>query len=180
MARAILPATTNKVLVTYASRAGSTAGIAEAIGAALAEQGLVVDIRPMGEVSDLSPYRAIVAGSAIRRDKWLTEAMQFMGQHQAELKQKPFAAFLVCLALAKPNERSRKSASVWLQPVREIVHPMSEGLFAGVLDLGKLPLLYRILFRPFMLLTGISEGDYRDWEAIRNWAEQLPPKLLES
>lgn len=175
-----MPNPANKVLVTYASRAGSTVGIAEAIGATLAEQGLAVDIRPMGEVNDLSPYRAVVAGSAIRRDRWLPEAMQFMQQHQAELKQKPFAAFLVCLALSKPSERNRKSASAWLQPVRTMVNPVSEGLFAGVLDLSKLSLLYKILFRPFMLITGISEGDYRDWDAIRTWAKQLAPKLLES
>ena len=37
----------NKILVTYASRTGSTVGVAEAIGKTLAESGLQVDVRPM-------------------------------------------------------------------------------------------------------------------------------------
>ena len=75
----------NKVLVTYASVADSTAGVAEAIGKSLAEGGAQVDVLPMKNVKDLTPYRAVVAGSAIHGQKWLPEAMQFMRDHQSEL-----------------------------------------------------------------------------------------------
>jgi menaquinone-dependent protoporphyrinogen oxidase len=68
----------NQILVAYASRAGSTAGVAEAIGQTLAESGAQVEVRPMQDVEDLAPYRAVVAGSAIQGGKWLPEAMQFM------------------------------------------------------------------------------------------------------
>ena len=61
----------SRILVTYASRAGSTASIAEAIGKTLIEGGAQVDVIPMNEVKDLSAYRAVVAGSAIRGSKWL-------------------------------------------------------------------------------------------------------------
>ncbi|MBC8171673.1 MAG: flavodoxin domain-containing protein [Anaerolineae bacterium] len=173
----------NKILVAYASRGGSTSGVAEAIGSTLAEHGLEVEVRPMQAVHDLTPYRAVVAGSAIRIDQWLPEARQFMQRHQQELTQKPFAAFLVCLALATKNarqrERAEQTAATWLQPVRNLVHPVSEGLFAGVLDISKLPeVRYRLAFR-LVLATGLwSEGDYRDWDAIRRWANTLPAKLL--
>ena len=43
------------VLVTYATRSGSTAGIAEAIAKTLADKGLPVDVCPMHEVKDISP-----------------------------------------------------------------------------------------------------------------------------
>ena len=56
----------DKILVVYASRAGSTAGVAEAIGKTLAESGVQVDVLPMKDVTDLAPYRAVVAGSAIQ------------------------------------------------------------------------------------------------------------------
>ncbi len=54
----------NKILVTYATCTGFTVGVAEAIGKTLAENGAQVDILPMREVKDLSPYHAVVAGSA--------------------------------------------------------------------------------------------------------------------
>jgi menaquinone-dependent protoporphyrinogen oxidase len=94
------PNMSNKILVTYATQAGSTAGVAEAIGRTLAERGAEVDVRRMQEITDLSPYRAVVAGSAIHGGKWLPEGMQFMQEHQAELRKKPFAAFLVCITLS--------------------------------------------------------------------------------
>ena len=89
----------NKILVTYASRFGSKAGVAEAIGKTLADKGAQVEVLPMREVKDLVPYQAVVAGSAINRGQWLPEAMQFLQAHRAELAQKPFAAFLVCMTL---------------------------------------------------------------------------------
>ena len=94
---------TNKILITYASRAGSTAEIAEAIGKSLTDSGAQVEVLPMQEVKDMSVYEAIVAGSAMRSSKWLPEAMQFLRVHQADLSGKPFAAFLVCMTLAMAN-----------------------------------------------------------------------------
>jgi menaquinone-dependent protoporphyrinogen oxidase len=172
----------DKILVTYASRAGSTVGVAEMIGKTLREHNLTVDVMPMQEVDDLSPYRAVVAGSAIRIDRWLPEAMQFVKRHQAELNQKPFAPFLVCLALSATNEKRLKKAkqgvSNYLQPVRDLVTPVSEGRFAGVLDLSRIPeLRYRLLFRIPVMLGFFAEGDFRDWNSIRDWANNLATKL---
>ena len=77
-----------KILVTYASRFGSTAGVAEAIGKTLTELGVQVDVLPMKEVKDISPYQSVVAGSAINGNAWLPEAMQFLQTYQAELQRK--------------------------------------------------------------------------------------------
>jgi menaquinone-dependent protoporphyrinogen oxidase len=174
----------NKILVTYASRASSTAGVADAIGKTLAESGLEIEVRPMQEVHDLTPYSAVVAGSAIRMDSWLPEAMQFVERHQVELNKKPFATFLVCLALSAKNEKrlekAKQGAANYLQPVRELVTPISEGRFAGALDLSKIPeLRYRLLFRVGASLGIFPEGDHRDWGAIQQWASDLPERLLE-
>ena len=91
------------ILVTYASRSGSTAEIAEAIGGTFTEHGILVDVRPMTEVTGVAQYQAVVAGSAVRQQQWLPEAMQFLETHQPELVRKPVATFLVCMALATKN-----------------------------------------------------------------------------
>ncbi len=169
---------TDRILVTYASRTGSTIGVAQAIAAVLTESGIQVDVIPMPEVKDLSPYRAVVAGSAIQAKSWLPEAMEFMRTHQASLNKKPFAAFLTCMTLAMGNGKYRDHVSDMLQPVRSLVKTRSEGLFTGALDIGKIPSLGdRIKFRISVLLGVWGEGDQRDWNAIRAWALELP-KLL--
>jgi menaquinone-dependent protoporphyrinogen oxidase len=170
----------NTILVTYASRLGATAGVAEAIGKTLAENGAQVEVRRMEEVTDLTPYSAVVAGSAIRNRQWLPEAMQFMKTHQAALRQKPFAAFLVCMTLAMKNgEQYRPAVATWLDPVRALVKPVSTGLFAGVLDISKISSASdRLKFRMSVLFGVWKEGDHRDWNAIRDWAAGLRPLLL--
>jgi len=170
----------NKILVTYASRTGSTVGVAEAIGKSLSEGGAQVDVLPMQEVRDLTPYQAVVAGSAVQNKQWLPEAMQFIQSHQAELARKPFAAFWVCMTLAMRNgETYRPFVAEFLAPVRALVKPVSEGLFAGVLDISEAPSFGdRLKFRLSVLFGVWSQGDHRDWNAIRIWAQSLPPRLL--
>ena len=169
----------DRILVTYASRLGSTAGVAEAIGKTLAASGAQVEVLPMQDVTDLAPYRAVVAGSAIRAGEWLPEAMQFVQTHRAALTQKPFAAFLVCMTLAMPNAQYREHVARWLEPVRALVRPVSAGLFAGALDTRKIASLGdRLKFRISVMMGVWSEGDHRDWAAIRAWAADLKPILM--
>lgn len=169
-----------KILVTYASRTGSTAEIAQAIGKTLAESGAQVDVRPMRQVQDLAPYSAIVAGSAIRKSKWLPEAVQFIEAHRAELAQKKFAEFTVCITLAMSNsEQYRSVVAKWLEPVRALVTPQSESFFPGMLDFKKLPItLDTLLLRISVALGIFPRDDRRDWNAVRAWAENIRPMLL--
>lgn len=166
---------TVKILVTYASNTGWTVGVVEAIGRTLAENGAKVDVLPMSDVKDLSPYDAVVAGSAINGGAWLPKAIQFIRGHQAELKRKPFASFLVCTTLAMKNgEQYRGHVSSWLDPVRALVRPVSVGLFAGGLDIRKIPSFSdRLKFRLSVLFGVWKEGDHRDWNAIQKWAMEL-------
>ena len=167
------------ILVTYATRTGSTAGVAEAIAKTLIKNGYTADLRPMQVVNDFSNYDAVVAGSAIQNRLWLPEAVQFLQTNQAILRQKPFAMFAVCMTLAmRSGEKYRPSISQWLAPVRTFVPPASEGLFAGILDIGKIPSRSdRLKFRLSVLFGVWSQGDHRDWDAIHAWAAALPNKL---
>jgi menaquinone-dependent protoporphyrinogen oxidase len=169
------------ILITYASRAGSTADVAEAICEALTAGGLQVEVKPMNDITDLTNYQAVVVGSAVQGQKWLPEAMKFIQTHQAALAGKPFAAFSVCMTLAmKGGEKYRWAVSEWLEPVRSLVKPLSEGLFAGALDIRKIPSFSdRLKFRFSVLLGVWKEGDHRNWKAIHAWAAELKTILAE-
>ena len=133
----------------------------------------------MQDITDLTPYSAVVAGSAIRNSQWLPEAMQFMQKNQATLQQKPFAAFLVCLTLAMKNgEKYRPHVATFLDPVRALAKPVRTGLFAGVLSIGKIESFSnRLKFRLSVIFGVWKEGDHREWNAIREWAASLGPQL---
>ncbi len=167
-----------RVLVAYASQHGATAGVADAIGKTLAEGGAAVDVRPMKEVKDLTPYQAVVAGSAIHGGKWLPEAMEFVQAHQGDLSRMPTGIFLVCMTLASTTSPYRDRVADWLQPVRALVKPVAEGLFAGTLLYKNYGLVEGLGMRIFGATIRVAEGDYRDWAAIRAWAESARPLLL--
>lgn len=165
----------NKILVTYASRTGSTAGVAESVGQILAEEGSEVDVQPMQEVKDLAKYNIVIAGSAIQAQQWLPEAMQFLKTHQKILSSKSFFIFSVCMTLAMPNGENYRSGVVkWIEPVRQLVKPIDEAYFAGTLDINKIPgLVNRIKFRISVLFGVWKPGDHRNWDIINAWARNL-------
>ena len=178
-----------KILVTYSSRTGWTVGVAEAIASTLTESGFRVDALPMSDAKDLSAYDAVVAGSGINGAAWRPEAVQWVRDHQAELKHKPVAAILVCMTLAtlapgasagvKNGKQYRSHVATWLDPVSALVKPVSKGLFAGGLDISKVPTFKdRLGFRLSVLFGVWKEGDHRDWKAIHQWAMELKPLLM--
>ncbi len=169
-----------KILVTYASRAGSTAGVAEAIGKTLRENGAQVDVIPMQEVTEHGFLSGRCGWQRHPKPAVVARSGPIRANHQSILNQKPFAMFAVCMTLAMKNGESyRPQIAEWLAPVRRLVRPMSEGIFAGALDISKIPSFSdRLKFRLSVLFGVWSEGDHRDWDAIRDWADSLPTKLF--
>jgi menaquinone-dependent protoporphyrinogen oxidase len=170
-----------KVLIAYASMHGSTGEIADVLAKDLCAAGASVDIRLVGNVKDLSPYQAVVVGSAIRSDRWLPEATEFVAGHRSILRNLPTAYFLTCLTLARPSAEIQTRVESFLDPVREEipeVKPVSTGLFAGVLEYNKYGTAIKAVMRYKMWTKGVEEGDYRDWRAIHAWADQLKSALL--
>jgi menaquinone-dependent protoporphyrinogen oxidase len=78
----------------------------------------------------------------------------------------------------KNGEKYRPHVATFLDPVRALVKPVSEGLFAGVLNISKVESFSnRLNFRLSVIFGVWKEGDHRDWNAIREWANNLRPLL---
>ena len=170
-----------RVLIAYASMHGSTGDVAGVIGKVLCAAGASVDILPVKQVDDLGPYRAAVIGSAVRSDRWLPEAQEFVASNRVVLSRMPTAYFLTCLTLAVSTAENLQKARSFLDPVREEVpevRPVGTGLFAGVLDYSQYGAAIHAVMRYKMWAKGIGEGDYRDWQAIRAWADQVKSAIL--
>ena len=164
----------NRILVAYASKCGSTGGVADAIGQVLCEQGAAVDVRHVRDVTDVTPYQALVVGSAVRAGRWLPEATKFVEAHATALDGRPVAYFAVCLTMVEDTDENRREASGYLDPVREVRQPVDVGLFAGALDSSKLNLPARLIMKAMKA----EEGDFRNWEDIHGWAVNLHPLLV--
>ena len=82
-----------KVLVAYASKYGSTKGIADFIGERLRQDGVVVDVKDVEEVRSLAGYDAFVIGSALYMFHWMKEAKQFVSKNRAVLANHPVWLF---------------------------------------------------------------------------------------
>jgi menaquinone-dependent protoporphyrinogen oxidase len=165
----------SKVLIAYASAAGSTAEVAEAIGKTLREQGTTVDVRRAKEAGDLGGYDAVVLGTGVRAGRTYAEAAKFLETHQSALTTMPVAGFVVCLTMKEKTDENCRQAEGYLDAMFEAVpgvQPVHKGMFAGNLDYARLPWLLGQILKWMKKEPG---GDYRDWDAIRDWAANLPP-----
>ncbi len=163
--------TEKRVLVTYASKYGSTGGVADAIGKELCAKGLAADVALVRNAGDLGLYQGVVIGSAIYKGKWMPEATDFVEKNWDIMRRIPVAYFLVCITMAQPTEERRAKALSFIEPIMNAVpeiRPLSIGTFAGALDYNKLSWLNKRILKG----KGAPEGDFRDWNSIRTWAQE--------
>jgi menaquinone-dependent protoporphyrinogen oxidase len=166
-----------KVLVAYASKYGSTAGIAERVGQALREAGLEAEVQHAEKVDDLAPYGAVVLGSAVYAGQWLKEAATFLTENEAALAERP-----VWLFSSGPTGEGDPVELMkgWrfpenLQPVADRIGVRDLAFFGGVLDPQKLSFPEKMIVRALKAPT----GDFRDWDSIEAWAGSVAETLKE-
>jgi menaquinone-dependent protoporphyrinogen oxidase len=165
---------TFKILVVYATRAGSTIEVAQAIGKILASGGAAVDVKPVKNAANLKDYQAVILGSAIRRGAVLPEVTDFAKTNKEELRKIPVACFIVCMILREDSEQNRAKAASYIMPLQDELSFVDAGFFTGKLDYSRLNFIDAFIIKYFI---GTPEGDLRDWLKINDWAENLGIKL---
>ena len=159
----------NSLLVTYATRYGSTQEVAEAITNTLREDGLTVDLLPMQEIKKLDVYSAVILGAAIYNARWHPEAHNFLSKYEEILKQLTVAIFALGPLSSSQAAmlRSRHQLDLELQKYPWL-KPVAVEMFVGKSDPAKMGVLDRLFTKA---------SDHRDWKAISTWANSLPSQL---
>ena len=166
-----------RVLVAYGSKFGSTAEIAQAIGTTLRVAGLEVDVKRAREVRSLEPYRAVVLGSAVYMARWRRDAMRLLRRRRKDLAQREvwvFSSGPVGEEKGEPDEKQER----WTKPKRvqrlaTEIKAHEHVVFGGRVseDVGGL------LRKNMAKNTPPEFRDRRDWTAIEAWAKRIADSL---
>jgi menaquinone-dependent protoporphyrinogen oxidase len=189
-----------KILVAYATFAGSTAEVAQAVAEEIAQSGWPVEVLPVAEVKDLEAYAGVVLGGPMIVG-WHRSAMKFLKQHRAALQRIPLAIFVMAMSLTRTDETGVEGVPVfvdeklpkppaqegrlsfrerhtslanYLPPILKAARPIKPvrlGVFGGRLEYRRLK-WWAMLF--VMLIVQAPARDRRNWAAIRSWAAGLP------
>lgn len=160
---------TKRALVTYASKRGGTAGLAEAIAETLRARGLDVDCIPVEKVDDLARYDAFVIGSGLYMNRWLRAARRFVAAHADALRACP-----VWLFSSGPLDGSATQRTI--PPTRSVANLATlVGARGHVTFGGRLTPDAKGLIAAAMAKK--MAGDWRDWMQVRRWTSEIATAL---
>lgn len=160
------------VLISVGSRHGSTREIAEAIARTLRNHtDISVNVQDAGMVPSLAGYDAVVIGSAIYMSRFVEPTRDFVDRYEQELAALPTWVF----ASGPTGDPLRPEGMQ--PPVQELAARLGsrgQRIFAGkVPDEG-------LGFGESMIVNVVRAqvGDYRDWDAIEAYANELASEIL--
>jgi len=173
-----------RVLVTYATRHGSTRGVAERIAAALERASLDVTLQPVAKLPDAAGYDAAVIGSAAYAFHWLGDATSFVRRNAAALKELPVWLFS-CGPLgtdevdAKGRDVRATSEPKEFAEFRHSIQPRGTRVFYGAFDPEAAPvgLMERVMHVIPQAREAMPAGDFRDWPEVDAWGEAIAAEL---
>jgi len=158
------------VLVTYATRYGSTEEVALAVAQTLRESGIAIETQPVRSLQALERYSAIVLGVPLYMGRFHKDARRFLSAQRNVLTKMPVALFVLGpiqtdekdFAGARTQLNKESAKYPWFSPV-------SQQMFGGKFDPLKLDFPYSLI----PPIRKLPAGDARDWTAIRAWANDL-------
>ena len=150
----------------------------------LQEAGLDAAARPVADVNGLEDCEALVIGSGVYLGRWPKEAREFVDLNQGLLRDRPVWIFSsgpvgAKAAHADPRELAddalRASEKVELE---ETLRPRDHIVFSGGFSRKGLRFCDRMVAIMPAARAALPEGDFRNWEAIRDWAVSIAAALV--
>jgi menaquinone-dependent protoporphyrinogen oxidase len=172
-----------RVLVVYASKYGSTKGIAERIGYTLNESGQSASTVSALAAGQVDGYDAYVIGSATYMFSWLKEAADFVRRNAELLRTKPvwlFSSGPIATDTKDAQGREIRETTVpkEMAELRGLIQPRDHHVFWGAFDHTKLNFTHRMVYAMPAMKKLMVDGDYRDWDEIDAWAKSIAASLV--
>jgi menaquinone-dependent protoporphyrinogen oxidase len=158
-----------RVLVSAASRHESTTEIARVIRDTLAGNHLVVDIVPPDVVDSVDDYDAVLLGSAVYAGHWLAPAADFAVRFAGPLAARPVWLF----SSGPVGALSSKKDPAEVTRIQQAIPVRGHQMFDGKLD----PQALSVVERTSLLASRGVRGDFRDWDAVTQWADNVAATL---
>lgn len=165
-----------KILIAVASKHGSTREIAEAISEELWGARYQADVRDVREVDDLGAYDAVVIGSAVFLGNWMSEARAFVERNRMKLSSMPvwlFSSGPIIFGDGEEVPPASADEPRHLDRLLEATGARDHRVFGGKLDRRQLNVMERLSVRA----VKAKDGDYRNWNDIREWARGIASAL---
>lgn len=162
------------LLIAYHSKTGSTKEVSEKIASILTESSFNVALMPMSEVRSLEGYDAVIIGAPINGFRWVPEADQFIGTHQADLMKKPVFTFCLSYLSHYPRPFFKNMIRNNYEKSNAGLAPKKTAVFGGISMNGAgFPTLARWIFG----VPSSIPADTREWPQIVKWANDLGTEL---
>jgi menaquinone-dependent protoporphyrinogen oxidase len=158
-----------RVLVTWGSKRGGTAGIGRMLGEALEEKGLEVVATSVDQVKRLDNFDAVIVGGALYGNRWAAGARRFVNRHVEQLRHHP-VWFFSSGPLDDSADRQDIPAPSQITILAERVGAKGHVTFGGRLERDARGF-------PARAMAKTSSGDWRNPQRIRAWASELAAAL---
>lgn len=167
------PRMTDRILVTYATRTGSTAEVSNAIARYFREADLSADARPVNEVRSIECYSGAALGSAVRYASWLPEMTDFLSANRDALSVMPVAFFTMHMLALGDNPAAVAERAKYTAKAHDLIMPTDEVFLEGLIRSARLSFFDRLAVR----LVKSPVDNRRDWERFAAWTDRLAPLL---
>jgi menaquinone-dependent protoporphyrinogen oxidase len=157
-----------RVLIAYGSKHGSTAETADHVAGMMRERGLEADISEAAAIRTLDGYEAVIVAGSIYTGRWHPDSRAFIKRYADELRGRRVAIFAMGPKTSEPGDlaAARKQLDSALERLPDVgADPIA--IFGGVIDPAKLHF-------PF---SRMPASDARDWAAIEHFADQFAARL---
>jgi menaquinone-dependent protoporphyrinogen oxidase len=159
-----------RVLISAASKHGATAGIGDHIGETLRHRGFDVTVAEPDQAKPEAGYDGIVLGSGVYAGHWLKDAKNLATRIAACDPAPPVWVFSSG-PLGDPPKPDEEPVDV--ASIVEATAPVEHRIFAGKIDKSELGFGERAI----MVAVRAPDGDFRDWDEIATWANEIADAL---